>query len=93
VLFEVPRTASIRAIGTCYCLVLTRDALEYVLNRYPKIGERFKNVANQRMKDITRARRRKSERNAVMDIVAGNIFLLKLYIYILYLYNIIYISI
>ncbi|KAJ3193277.1 Kinesin-like protein kif27 [Irineochytrium annulatum] len=73
VLFNVPRTASVRAVVDCYCMVLTRDNLDEVLRFFPHIAERFKSVAEQRMKEVTRKRsyRRRMEVKTIMDVVDG----------------------
>ncbi|KAJ3031607.1 UNVERIFIED_CONTAM: hypothetical protein HDU68_002210 [Siphonaria sp. JEL0065] len=52
VLFNVPRTASVRAMEECYCMVLTRDNLEIVLNHFPTIAKRFRQVAEIRMGEV-----------------------------------------
>ncbi|KAI8905974.1 hypothetical protein EDD86DRAFT_257172 [Gorgonomyces haynaldii] len=52
VLFEIPRTASVRAVENCVCSVLTRKDLEEVLQAFPEIEERFRKVADKRMEEI-----------------------------------------
>ena len=59
VLFNVPRTASVRAAERCVCHVLTREALESVLSKYPVISEKFRQVADARMGEINTARSKK----------------------------------
>jgi CRP-like cAMP-binding protein len=72
VLFNVPRTASIRAVVDCFCMVLTREQLEDVLKDFPHIAERFRTVAEQRMKEVKRkiSYRRRMEVKSRMDVVA-----------------------
>ncbi|KAI8619893.1 cyclic nucleotide-binding-like protein [Chytriomyces sp. MP71] len=54
VLFNVPRTASVRAFDDCYCMILTRDNLEVVLRYFPNIATRFRQVAESRMAEVKR---------------------------------------
>ncbi|TPX32001.1 hypothetical protein SmJEL517_g04826 [Synchytrium microbalum] len=56
VLFDIPRTASIRALETCYCMVLTRKHLEDSLQGYPAISQRFRAVVEQRMQEVNAKR-------------------------------------
>ncbi|KAJ3213445.1 Kinesin-like protein kif27 [Dinochytrium kinnereticum] len=71
VLFNVPRTASVRAVVDCFCMVLTRESLEDVLLYFPHIAARFRTVAEQRMKEVSRKRsyRRRMEVKSKMEIV------------------------
>ncbi|KAJ3332277.1 Kinesin-like protein kif27 [Blyttiomyces sp. JEL0837] len=71
VLFNVPRTASIRAVMDCHCMVLTRENLEEVLQYFPQIATRFRRVAEQRMKEVRRkiVYRRRMEIKSHMDVV------------------------
>ncbi|KAJ3239135.1 Kinesin-like protein kif27 [Chytriomyces hyalinus] len=52
VLFNVPRTASVRACDDCYCMILTRDNLDVVLKHFPNIAQRFRQVAERRMSEV-----------------------------------------
>ncbi|KAI8836549.1 hypothetical protein BJ741DRAFT_605927, partial [Chytriomyces cf. hyalinus JEL632] len=52
VLFNVPRTASVRAFDDCYCMILTRDNLDVVLKYFPNIAQRFRQVAERRMSEV-----------------------------------------
>ncbi|KAJ3087982.1 Kinesin-like protein kif27, partial [Physocladia obscura] len=52
VLFNVPRTASVRAFEDCYCMVLTRENLKAALEHFPNIESRFKQVAERRMTEV-----------------------------------------
>ncbi|KAI8814752.1 hypothetical protein BJ742DRAFT_765968 [Cladochytrium replicatum] len=45
VLFNVPRTASIRTVEDCVLMVLTRDSSENVLQYFPTIAGRFRDFA------------------------------------------------
>ncbi|RKO95798.1 camp-binding domain-like protein [Caulochytrium protostelioides] len=56
VLFDVPRTASVRALGHCFCSVLTRDALDATLQSYPCIAARFRQVVEARLDHINKQR-------------------------------------
>ncbi|KAJ3098275.1 Kinesin-like protein kif27 [Phlyctochytrium planicorne] len=71
VLFNVPRTASVRSVVDCFCMVLTRESLEDVLQYFPNIAARFRSVAEQRMKEVSRKRsyRRRMEVKSKMEIV------------------------
>ncbi|EPZ31424.1 Cyclic nucleotide-binding-like domain-containing protein [Rozella allomycis CSF55] len=59
VLFNVPRTATIKSVGWCTCLILTRKDLEDTLTNYPEIAERFRMIAETRMLQVSAARTRK----------------------------------
>ncbi|KAI9202157.1 uncharacterized protein BJ171DRAFT_628492 [Polychytrium aggregatum] len=65
VLFDIPRTASIRALEPCQCLVLTRNNLETSLKAFPAIASRFKKVVEQRMTEVNSKR---SKRAPVSDV-------------------------
>lgn len=56
VLFNVPRTASVRSVGWCKCHVLMRESLEKVLANYPLIAEKFRRAAEERMLKVNSAR-------------------------------------
>ncbi|TPX65986.1 hypothetical protein SpCBS45565_g04798 [Spizellomyces sp. 'palustris'] len=56
VFFDIPRTASVRAVENCFCMVLSRTDLEQVLQGFPSIREQFHKVVAQRMADV-KARR------------------------------------
>ncbi|KNC99626.1 uncharacterized protein SPPG_05012 [Spizellomyces punctatus DAOM BR117] len=56
VFFDIPRTASVRAVENCFCMVLSRTDLEQVLQGFPSIKEQFHKVVAQRMADV-KARR------------------------------------
>ncbi|KAI8845467.1 hypothetical protein BC829DRAFT_278356 [Chytridium lagenaria] len=57
----------------CFCMVLTRDSLDDVLQYFPNIAARFRTVAEQRMKEVSRKRsyRRRMEVKSKMEIVDG----------------------
>ncbi|KAJ3209375.1 Kinesin-like protein kif27 [Entophlyctis luteolus] len=73
VLFNVPRTASVRASDDCYCMVLTRENLEEVLKRFPIIESRFRQVAEKRMAELRKmiSYKQMLEFQQKMDVVAG----------------------
>jgi CRP-like cAMP-binding protein len=52
-------------------MILTRDQLEAVLKDFPHIAERFRTVAEQRMKEVKRkiSYRRRMEVKSRMDAV------------------------
>ncbi|KAL2912857.1 hypothetical protein HK105_207638 [Polyrhizophydium stewartii] len=56
VLFDIPRTASVRAIDNCVCMVLTRKDLDDVMKDFPAISERFQQVVVARMEEVNQKR-------------------------------------
>lgn len=56
VLFDIPRTASVRTVENSFCMVLTRTDLEDVLKSFPSISERFHRVVAQRMAVVRESR-------------------------------------
>ncbi|KAJ3386701.1 Kinesin-like protein kif27 [Lobulomyces angularis] len=58
VLFDIPRTASVRALETCYCMVLTREKLTSVISRFPTLETRFRAVVSARMYEVQGKRAR-----------------------------------
>eukprot|EP00126_Sphaerothecum_destruens_P005464 Sdes_comp18791_c0_seq2m9197 len=49
-LFSCPRTASIRAATHCDLFVLSKNSFETVLEYYPQIRDKIKNIAQERLK-------------------------------------------
>ncbi|KAJ3057050.1 hypothetical protein HK097_001019 [Rhizophlyctis rosea] len=56
VLFDIPRTASVRALQNCYCMRLTRTDLETAMQPFPFISERFRAVVAERMVEVQKKR-------------------------------------
>ncbi|KAJ3033612.1 hypothetical protein HDV00_006038 [Rhizophlyctis rosea] len=74
VLFDIPRTASIRALSNCYCMRLTRVDLESAMQPFPLISERFRKVVAERMVEVQKKRDRSNGRKAGpnrLDFVPG----------------------
>jgi CRP-like cAMP-binding protein len=59
VFFDIPRTASVRALESCVCSVLSREDFNQVKMNFPVIQERFQKVVNQRLDEINRQGRLK----------------------------------
>ncbi|KAI8818735.1 uncharacterized protein EV422DRAFT_536648 [Fimicolochytrium jonesii] len=64
VLFDIPRTASVRALENTLCMVLSRDDLKEALKGFPSISARFQTVVEQRMA-LIRARKQSSPQPTV----------------------------
>ncbi|KAJ3042632.1 Kinesin-like protein kif27 [Rhizophlyctis rosea] len=60
VLYDIPRTASVRASQNCYCMILCRADLSTVLKDFPLIATRFRKVVQARMREVQAKRRTKS---------------------------------
>ena len=56
ILFDIPRTASVRALSNCYCMRLNRTDLETALQPFPLISERFRAVVAERMVEVEKKR-------------------------------------
>ncbi|KAJ3169059.1 Kinesin-like protein kif27 [Geranomyces variabilis] len=56
VLFDIPRTASVRTLQNSFCMVLSRSDLQEVLKGFPSISARFEKVVAARMAEV-RSRR------------------------------------
>ncbi|KAJ3149246.1 Kinesin-like protein kif27 [Geranomyces variabilis] len=56
VLFDIPRTASVRTLQNSFCMVLSRNDLQEVLKGFPSISARFEKVVAARMAEV-RSRR------------------------------------
>ncbi|KAI8914780.1 hypothetical protein DFJ77DRAFT_33617 [Powellomyces hirtus] len=56
VLFDIPRTASVRTLTNSFCMVLSRTDLQEVMREFPSISERFEKVVAARMAEV-RSRR------------------------------------
>ena len=65
VLFDIPRTASVRALETSYCMILTRSRLIAVMEEFPTIEIRFRKVVEERMKEV-QEKRAKSKRVKIL---------------------------
>ena len=64
VLFDIPRTASVRALETSYCMVLTREKFLKVVSNCPTIELRFRKIVEERMKEVN-ARRQRARRVSI----------------------------
>ncbi|KAJ3292059.1 hypothetical protein HK104_005580 [Borealophlyctis nickersoniae] len=72
VLFDIPRTASIRALQNCYCMVLTRAGLDAAVQPFPSIAERFRSVVEARLKEVERKRGKNAGKGGKrLDFVPG----------------------
>ncbi|TPX48696.1 hypothetical protein SeLEV6574_g01892 [Synchytrium endobioticum] len=72
VLCDAPRTASIRALDSCQCMVLTRRNLEALLQDYPAIAVRFREAAARRVAEVNvkRASSRRVTFSSLLEEVA-----------------------
>jgi CRP-like cAMP-binding protein len=68
VLFQVPRTAAIRAVENCVCEKLTKVNLDAVLVDFPDVAKKFKAVANARMKVAREAKLHQRRRSAMVTV-------------------------
>ncbi|KAJ3054675.1 Kinesin-like protein kif27 [Rhizophlyctis rosea] len=60
ILYDIPRTASVRAAQNCYCMILSRADLMAVMKDFPLIATRFRKVVQARMRDVQAKRHKKS---------------------------------
>jgi CRP-like cAMP-binding protein len=52
VLYNIPRTASARALEDSSCNVVEREVFIEILSKFPRLAKRFKKTAGERMKEI-----------------------------------------
>ncbi|KAJ3004048.1 Kinesin-like protein kif27, partial [Thoreauomyces humboldtii] len=71
VLFDIPRTASVRTTQNSFCMVLSRDDLQEVMTGFPSISQRFEKVVAARMAEV-RARKESALLSRVRIAAAFN---------------------
>ncbi len=63
--FDIPRTLSVRAATNCDLFVLNKDDLDSILSYYPNIWEQMEKVAEERIKVM---KRRKTSVQALIEL-------------------------